>query len=92
MKDSITPQDIDATIKSIEYVKLGKKMTAAVVTLINGHEVVGLSGCVNPDNYDIEIGGRIALGKAKDQLWPLLGYELQERIYLTSKESSKDVG
>lgn len=81
MKTKVTPEDVENSIAKVEYVQLGTKMTAAVVTMTNKHEVIGIAGCVDPANYDIEIGGPIALEKAKDQIWALLGFELQERLH-----------
>jgi hypothetical protein len=89
MKDRITPEDVEASIKKVEYTKLGTKMTAATVTMTNGHEVVGLAGCVNPANFDLKIGGPIALNKAKDQIWALLGYQLQEATYLKGSDEDE---
>lgn len=80
MKTRVTPEDVESSIDKVEYQKLGTKMTAAIVTMTNGHEIVGLSGCVDPSKYDIEIGGPIALEKAKDQIWSLLGFQLQEKL------------
>ncbi len=80
MKTRVTPQDVEDSIKNVEYKKLGTKMTAAIITMTNGHEIVGLSGCVDPSNYDIKIGGPIALEKAKDQIWGLLGFQLQVEL------------
>jgi len=77
MKTKVEIADINKAIKSVDYTKMGKKMTIALVTMTNGHEVVGVAGCVDPENYDQTIGEKIALDKAKDQMWPLLGFQLQ---------------
>ena len=81
MKTSVTQEDVDNSIEKVEYQKLGRKMTVALVTMTNGHEIVGKAGCVDPDNYKQEIGEKIALEDAKDQIWPLLGFNLQQKLY-----------
>ena len=79
-KTRITKQDIDAVIEEEDYYKLGTKMTACVLTLVNGHEVVGLSGVVDAKAYDITIGSRFAREKAEDEVWSILGAILQDSI------------
>lgn len=36
--------------------------------------------CVKPENYDINIGKKYAIEKAKDQIWSGLGFVLQWAI------------
>lgn len=57
-----------------------KLLTLCLLTTKNGFTVVGKSACASPENYDREVGERIALEDAKKQLWPLLGYALRERL------------
>lgn len=56
-------------------------LTLCVIVLKNGFTVVGKSACASPENYDEEIGRRVALDDAKRQVWPLLGYALRERLH-----------
>lgn len=55
-------------------------LTICVLVLHNGFTVVGKSACASPENFDAELGERIALEDAKRQLWPLLGYALRDRL------------
>ena len=79
-KRTLTPQDIDNAIATIQYSKLGQKTSVCLVTLKNGYEIVGVSSCVDPANYSQEIGNEYALKKAKDQIWMLEGYVLQNSL------------
>lgn len=54
-------------------------LTLAIVVLRNGFTVVGKSACASRENYNEELGQKIALDDAKRQMWPLLGYALRER-------------
>lgn len=81
MKNKITIEDIEANIAKEEYTKLGTKMTACILTLKDGHEVIGLAGCVDPTRYDITIGSKFAREKAIDEVWSLMGYALQVEIH-----------
>jgi len=55
-------------------------LTFCVLVLRNGFTVVGHSACASPENFDAEIGRRVAREKAVDQIWPLLGYELRSSL------------
>lgn len=80
MKTAITQEDVDNFIESVEFSKLGQKTTLAFATLANGFEIAVTSGCVDPSKYNQEIGEKIALGRLKDKVWELLGFELQCRL------------
>ena len=54
--DHVTLDEVHAAIEKETYVVIGRKITVCHLTLINGHEVTGQSGVVNPDNFDREIG------------------------------------
>ena len=77
MEYRVTLEMIEDSIKKEEYQKLGTKMTACILTLKNGHEVVGLAGVVDPSKYDIKIGAKFAREDAINKLWPLFGYHMQ---------------
>ena len=56
-------------------------VTICVLILSNGMKVVGVNeGPVSRENFDAEIGRRIARQKAVDQIWPMLGYELRTKL------------
>jgi len=56
-------------------------LTFCVLVLRNGFTVTGESACASPENFDAELGRKIARQNAKDKIWPLMGYEL--RTYLS---------
>lgn len=55
-------------------------LTFCVLVLKNGFTVTGESACASPENFDAEIGRRIARQNAVAKVWPLMGYELRTRI------------
>lgn len=77
---TVTPAEVEAAILKEETVKLGQKITVCHLTLVDGHEVIGMSGVVDPDKYDAEIGGRIARTRALDNVWSHMGSILQDRL------------
>lgn len=82
MKTSLTLEDIERKIKGKRFTVLEDgRTTICNIYLENGFTVRGESSCVNPENYDEEIGKRISFENAKKKIWMLEGYLLQERIY-----------
>ena len=55
-------------------------LTFCVLVLRNGFTVTGESACASPENFDAEIGQRIARENAVQKIWPLLGYELRTKL------------
>lgn len=55
-------------------------LTFCVLVLKNGFTVVGKSACVSPENFDADIGRQIAYDNARNEMWPLLGYALRDKL------------
>ena len=56
-------------------------VTICVLILKNGTKLVGVNeGPVSPKNFDADMGRKLARQKAVDQVWPLLGYELRNKV------------
>lgn len=55
-------------------------LTFCVLTLKNGFTVTGESACASPENFDAEIGRKIARQKAVEKIWPLMGYALKDKL------------
>ena len=55
-------------------------LTFCVLVLRNGFTVTGESACASPENFDAEIGRKIARQNAVQKIWPLMGYALKERL------------
>lgn len=58
-----------------------KTKTICILVLKNGFTVTGESDCVSPENFDEEIGRKVAREKAKNKIWELEGYLLKSRMY-----------
>ncbi len=46
----------------------------------NGFTVTGESACASPQNFDPEIGRKIARQNAVQKIWPLLGFRLRDEL------------
>ncbi len=78
----ITPDDIEAAIIGEQYhVFEGTTFTSCLLTLKNGFTVHGKSACASPENFDAEIGAKIARENAKNKIWMLEGYLLKQKLY-----------
>ncbi|UZS74340.1 Gp49 family protein [Pseudomonas syringae] len=58
------------------------RLTFCVLVLANGFTVTGESACVSATNFDAEIGKKVARQNAIAKIWPLMGYELTERLHV----------
>lgn len=56
-------------------------LTFCVLKLKNGFTVTGESACASPENFNAEIGRKIARQNAEQKIWPLMGYELKSRLH-----------
>lgn len=55
-------------------------LTFCVLVLKNGFTVTGESACASPENFDAEVGKKIARQNAINKVWPLMGYELRSKL------------
>jgi hypothetical protein len=55
-------------------------LTFCVLVLKNGYTVHGSSACASPENFNAELGRKIARENAVEQIWPLMGYELRNKL------------
>jgi N-acetylglucosamine-6-phosphate deacetylase len=77
----ITPEDLDAEIVAEDYhVFPGSCLTVCCLTLRNGFTVTGESACASPENFNAELGQKIARANAREKLWPLLGFRLCDQL------------
>ena len=63
-------------------------LTFCVITLKNGFTVTGESACASPENFNKEIGQKVAYENAKNKIWALEGYLLKEQLFLGKLLSS----
>lgn len=55
-------------------------LTFCVLVLHNGFTVTGESACASPENFNAEIGRKIARQNAVQKIWPLMGFALREKL------------
>ncbi|MHC5939245.1 Gp49 family protein [Nostoc sp.] len=78
-ENKITQEQIDTLLdnaQSQEAIFWDKELVVSY-KLESGFTVTGHGACVDPANFDIEIGRKYAREDAANQLWKLEGYRLQ---------------
>ena len=84
MKNTVTPEQVKENMQDVIVRTLddfGKPCTYVTVRMKNGFTLRESTTCVDPANYDENIGKEICLKKIKDKVWFLLGYQLQEDLF-----------
>ena len=61
------------------------RLTICILVLHNGFTVIGTSACVSAENFNADLGKKIARQNATNQLWPLLGFNLAAKLYESEK-------
>ena len=56
-------------------------LTFSVLVLRNGFTVTGESACASPENFDAEVGRKVARQNAVQKIWPLMGYHLKQQLH-----------
>lgn len=65
--------------------KLFDKTTVVVIQLPNGFVITESSSCVDPANFDEQIGYEICMNRIENKIWEMEGYALQQRVYETGE-------
>lgn len=77
----LSPDDIDAVIVSEGFhVFPGTTLTVCALTLKNGFIVTGESASASAENFDAELGRKIARSNARNKIWALEGYLLRDKL------------
>ena len=71
----------DAIVEETFYHFPNTTVTVCLLRLKNGYNVIGHSACVDPKNFDTELGKKIARGNAVDKCWELLGFRLADKLH-----------
>jgi Phage protein (N4 Gp49/phage Sf6 gene 66) family len=58
-------------------------LSVCFVVMRNGFVVVGKSAPASRENFNAELGRKLAYEDAIRQLWPLMGFALRQRFYET---------
>ena len=74
----------------VENIGALRLLTFCVLVLKNGFTVTGESACASPENFNAELGRKIARQNAINKVWPLMGYALKDRLFVESAQAHHD--
>jgi hypothetical protein len=80
----LTSHDIDkiASNSTPQFYNFpGTTLVVCALTLPNGYVIVGEAYAADPQTFDFAIGTKIALAKARNKIWELEGYLLQQTLW-----------
>jgi hypothetical protein len=85
----LTPSDIDNAIVGEDYyVFPNTTFTVCLLTLKNGFNVSGESATASLENFDAELGRKIARDNARTKIWELEGYLLKQKLWALEEHLS----
>lgn len=71
----VTQGEIDALMDGdMQVWEPFPNLTVVALRLANGFTVVESSGCIDPANYDRELGVKYAMERIENRVWQLEGY------------------
>lgn len=84
----ITKERIDHLLNSgdVEVRTVFGKCTTVTMQLENGFILTESSACVDPANYDPELGKKLCYEHIENRLWELEGYALQKQVFERRRE------
>lgn len=90
LPNKVTKEDLERLVaqSNTTFTNPAGTLTHCVITLPCGYTVTGESACVDPANYNKELGEKYALEQAVDKLWPLEGYLLANDLYRAKQPES----
>lgn len=89
----ITPSVVDSFLGAVEAKQIDDKTALVKVKTISGFVQYETASCVDPENFDINVGGDIGFNRIKNTLWECLGFILQwGKSGLSKGEWTKNYG
>ena len=76
----LTKEFLESEIIQIDYKRLGSKITHCTITTKSGFVFTGESACIDPTNYDEDIGNKIAYDNAFGKMWMPYGFWLHKAL------------
>jgi len=57
-----------------------KVLSLCILVLKNGFTIIGKSAPASPENFNAELGRKLAYEDCIRQLWPLMGFALRDKL------------
>jgi hypothetical protein len=81
-KNTVTQEHVENIFQNttLDYATTFGKCTVLTAQLPNGFIIVESSACVDPINFDADMGADICNERVKNKIWELEGYVLQSKL------------
>ena len=76
----ITKEFLESEIDKVEYNRFGETNTHCTITTKSGFTFTGESACVDPNNFDRELGEKFAYEQAFEKMWMPYGFWLHKAL------------
>ena len=76
----LTKEFLESEIGNVEYVRIGGTITHCTITTKSGFTFTGESACVDPNNFNQEIGEQVAYDNAFEKMWLPYGFWLHKAL------------
>ncbi len=86
-KNTVTQEQITKLLcaADTDHIVFWNKELIRSFKLPCGFTIIGRAACVDPLNFNLDMGMDIAYKDAEKQLWQLEGYLLQNKLYLSGE-------
>lgn len=64
-------------------------MTLCTLVMHNGFVIIGKAAPASPENFNADLGRKLAYEDAVRQAWPLMGFALKDRLWRDSDDAMK---
>lgn len=87
MTNTVTQEQINELVEKaeVEYATRFEKSLIATFKFENGWVETVDASCIDPANFNEEIGREIVMERIKNKMWELEGYALQKKVYADGK-------
>ena len=76
----LTKEFLESEIDKVEYNRFGETNTHCTITTKSGFTFTGESACVDPNNYNKELGEKYAYENAFEKMWMPYGFWLNKAL------------
>lgn len=89
--NTVTQEQINHLLDTAQYEAAiaFDKCVVVMAKLENGFVITESSACVDPENFDLELGVSICRERIANKLWELEGYALQKALYEKAKKPAR---
>lgn len=84
----LSDEIVESHIMRTEYVFHHDKVAFCMLHMKNGFIAKGMAGVVDPANFDRKIGEKLSRNRAKDQVYLVMGYQLQSELAMKRLEEA----